>query len=429
MHLLHAEPYFLFLFGLGAVILLVAWLPLALKRLPLSLPIICVLLGFLLQAQNGVKLNLERLFQGPEMERMTEAVVVVALMGTGLRLDRRFGLRRWASTWRLLLLAMPLTIALLTLFGTAGVGWPWPVALLLAAALAPTDPVLAADVQTGPPGRGEEGEVRFGLTSEAGLNDGLAWPFITLALIGINPGPIDWAHWVGVTLLLELAAGALLGWAGGRAMAWLLFHVPRLRLSDTRDGLVAVGITLMAYATALVLHANGFVAVFVCAATIRRSAPEEAFHHAMSEFSEQVERVLVMLVLVVFGWGLGAGLLDGLTWPGALLALALIFVFRPLAAWVSFAGTRLHWQSRALMAFFGIRGIGTLFYLLYGLNRADFPESGAIVAVACFAILVSVVLHGVTSTPLMALADRMLKRHPAGSDILTDFDSETEETA
>ena len=408
---MHFQGYTLLLLGLGGIILLVAWLPLLLSRLPLSLPIICVLIGAGLYPTGLLPLHLESLDGSRTAEHLNEAVVLIALMGAGLKLDRRLGWRRWASTWRLLLIAMPLTIVGVTLACRFGMGLPWSGSLLLGAALAPTDPVLASDVQTGPPGKGEEGEVRFALTSEAGLNDGLAFPFVLLALALADGHPVSWGHWLGIDLAWELVVGGLVGWVGGRLMGWTLFHIPRGKLSDTGDGLVAVGVTLIAYATAQALHANGFVAVFVCALAIRRSAPEHDFHHAMSEFSEQIERVLVMLVLVLFGWGAAAGLLASLTWAGALVALSLIAVVRPLSAWLGFLGSSHVWQAKALLAFFGIRGIGTLYYLQYAFTRSTFERHDEMGAMASFAILVSILLHGMTSTPLMIQADRLRRRY------------------
>lgn len=176
------DPYILVLTVLGILIALVAWLPLALKRLPLSLPIICIALGaalFLAPQMSDQPLP----FTYPEFtERFTEFVVIIALMGAGLKLDRVFSWRRWDVTWRLLALTMPLSIVAIALIGVWGLGLSLPVALLLGASLAPTDPVLAADVQVGPPKSGQEDKVRFGLTSEAGLNDGLAFPFVNLAI-------------------------------------------------------------------------------------------------------------------------------------------------------------------------------------------------------------------------------------------------------
>jgi len=138
----------------------------------------------------------------------------------------------------------------------------------------------------------------------------------------------------------------------------------------------------------------------------------------MARFSEQVERVLVMLVLVLFGWALGDGLLDALDWGGVGLAAALIFVLRPAAAWIGFLGADLRWQPKALMAFFGIRGIGTLFYLQHAFARGGFGDHDALWAMVGFIVLCSVVLHGVSSTPLMRMAQRKLDERervaPAG---------------
>src|SRR5215207_4912879 len=167
----------------GAVVLLTAWLPMVLKKLPLSLPIACVALGaviFMIPGSPGpVPDPSEHL---KVTQRLTELVVIVALMGAGLKLDRPLSWRSGLLTWRLLAIAMPLTIAALAILGHALLGLGLASALLLGAALAPTDPVLASDVQVGAPGQGKEDAVRFALTSEAGLNDGFAFPFVNLAV-------------------------------------------------------------------------------------------------------------------------------------------------------------------------------------------------------------------------------------------------------
>ncbi|HOZ27851.1 MAG TPA: cation:proton antiporter, partial [Hyphomonadaceae bacterium] len=175
------DPYIVFLLGLGVSVLLVAWLPLALRRIPLSLSIMCVLFGVAVFAVGGLTFDPDPREYDTIVEKLCEAVVIISLMGAGLKLDRPIGLRSWATTWRLLGIAMPLTIAAVALVGYS-LGLSASLALLLGAALAPTDPVLASDVQVGKPGTGEEGEVKFALTSEAGLNDGLAFPFVHLAV-------------------------------------------------------------------------------------------------------------------------------------------------------------------------------------------------------------------------------------------------------
>ena len=169
------NAYVLVLTGFGALVLLTAWLPMVLRQMPLSLPICCVGIGAALSAFPEVVGDVPRPQEHLQVvEKVTELIVIISLMGAGLKLDRVFGWRRWMVTWRLLGIAMPLTILALTALGSALLGLGAATALLLAASLAPTDPVLASDVQVGPPGEGQEDEMRFALTSEAGLNDGLA---------------------------------------------------------------------------------------------------------------------------------------------------------------------------------------------------------------------------------------------------------------
>lgn len=409
-YLMLAMSYPLVLLTIGALLLLGSWLPMLLRRLPLSLPMLCLVAGYGLSFTALVKLPPAPMGGSAAAEKINEIIVVLALMEAGLRIDRRFGWRRWASTWRLLLIAMPLTIAALLLLGHYALGFGWPAALLLAAALAPTDPVLAADVQTGPPGAGDDGETRFALTAEAGLNDGLAFPFILLALL-LEKGGESYGHWLAVDVVGELAIGLLVGLVAGKAVGFLLFKMPAIKLSDTGEGLAAIGATLLCYAATTMLHGNGFVAVFVSAIAIRSTCPQDDFHVTMAEFAAQVERVLVMVILLVLGWGLGSGLLVAITPMGAGVALALIALIRPASAMIGFLGSEESSLSRRLMAFFGIRGIGTLFYLQYAFNRQSFAERDEIWAICGLAIAASVFVHGILSKPAMAHADTTRERH------------------
>lgn len=404
-----AASYPLSLLVIGTLLLLGSWAPMLLRRVPLSLPMLCLVAGYGLSFTDLIRLPAGPLGDGGVAEKINEIIVVLALMEAGLRIDRRFGLRAWASVWRLLLIAMPLTILALMLLGHFALGFGWPAALLLAAALAPTDPVLAADVQTGPPGAGEDGETRFALTAEAGLNDGLAFPFILLALV-LQKGHAGIGHWLWVDLVGELAIGLVVGAMTGRAVGYLLFKLPALKLSDTGEGLAAVGATLLCYAVTMMLHGNGFVAVFVSAIAIRSTRREDEYHAVMADFSAQVERVLVMLILLVLGWGLGSGLLRDITPMGVGVTLVLMLVIRPACALISFIGSGKAHLSRLLMAFFGIRGIGTLYYLQYAFNRQPFAERPQIWAISALAITASVFVHGVLSKPAMAKADTLRER-------------------
>jgi NhaP-type Na+/H+ or K+/H+ antiporter len=408
------ESYIPLLIGGGALILLVAWLPMALKEVPLSLPMICVGLGFGLFHALGGEEPLPLSFP-VATERLTEIIVIVALMGSGLKLDRRLGWRAWGVTWRLMAISMPLSILGIAWIGHAWLGLGLAAALLLGAVLAPTDPVLASDVQVGPPDTGEEDEVRFALTSEAGLNDGLAFPFVNLALalalamtLPPEPGVPRWvAEWLAVDVAWKLLAGGLLGWATGRVLGWLMFHLPnRAQLSRTGDGFVALGVTLLAYGLAEAAHGYGFVAVFVAALALRDAERRHAFHERMHDFAEQTERLLMMVLLMLFGGALAGGLLDALTLEGALGGLAFLFIVRPAAGLLGLLGSPHPMRERAAIAFFGIRGLGSFYYLAYALNRADLGEAAVLWAVVGFTVLVSIMMHGITVTPAMRWLDR-----------------------
>ncbi len=403
------DAYTLVLVGGGAIILLTAWLPMLLRHRPLSLPIFCVLFGAAVFSLPGIGLAPRPLERSGITEHLTELVVIVALMGAGLRIERPLGWRPWSITWRLLGITMPLTIVLIAVAGWAFIGLSASAAVLLAAALAPTDPVLASDVQVGPPRSGVEGDVRFGLTSEAGLNDGLAFPFVYLALAmaadGPAPGAWTW-QWLGVDVLWRIGAGLVIGWLVGRSLSFLVFRLPdRTRLADTRDGFVSLGITLVSYGVTELAHGLGFLAVFVTALQLRRHERLHDYHERLHDFAEQTERLLMMILLVLFGGSIAGGLLAPLSWGGLFLVAFVLLVARPLTGWIGLLGGPKSLKERAVISFFGIRGIGTFYYLAFAANRQDWPEADTLWAIAGACVLTSVVLHGVTATPVMNRLD------------------------
>ena len=409
------SSYIVALVCVGVLILLVAWLPMVLKGLPLSLPIVCVLFGFVLFQIPVLKFP-DPLEYPHATERLSEIIILVALMGAGLKLDRTLGWRSWIITWRLLGLTMPLSIAAIALIGWSVLGLPLAEAVLLGAVLAPTDPVLASDIQVGPPKSGEEDEVRFSLTSEAGLNDGLAFPFVNLAIAlsvaGTAPG--DWTlEWLGVDVVWKLAAGIGMGWLVGKALGVLTFHVPhRAGLAHTGDGFVSLGITLIAYGVTELAHGYGFLAVFIAALALRHEERSHHYHEKLHDFVEQMERLLMMALLVLFGGALARGLLEPLSWTAALAGILILFAVRPVAGFVGLMGTPVPRHEQAVIGFFGIRGLGSFYYLAHALNTAPFGQADVLWAVVGFIVLVSIIVHGTTVTPVMRWVDR--GRKPAG---------------
>lgn len=410
------DPYILILTGGGLLVALVAWLPLALRRLPLSLPIVCIALGAAIFSLPQVPLRPLPLEYPKVVERFTEFVVIIALMGAGLKLDRVFSIRKWSVTWRLLGITMPLSIAAIAVLGTL-MGLSVVAALLLAASLAPTDPVLASDVQVGPPKTGEEDEVRFGLTSEAGLNDGLAFPFVNLSLAlaaAQAAGDGDWfGHWFRESVLWEVSAAAAAGWLIGRLFGWLTFHIPaETKLAQTGDGLIAIAATCVAYGLTEMINAYGFLAVFVTALTIRHAHRTHDFHREMHDITEQVERIAMMVLLLMFGGALVSGLLAPLQWIDIFGALVILLVIRPLAGLIGLIGFPAARSEKLTLAFFGIRGVGSFYYLAHGLNHASLPVGERLWAIIGLVVLLSILLHGLTVTPIMRHLDRSQGRDP-----------------
>jgi NhaP-type Na+/H+ or K+/H+ antiporter len=404
------DSYILTLAFVGAAILGAAVLPLLLAGRPLSFPIVYVALGMAVFALPLRLPTADPLAEGDVVERMTELAVIVSLMGAGLKIDRTIGWASWRTTRRLLVLAMPLTIAGVAILGWWAAGLAPAAALLLGAVLAPTDPVLAADVQVGPPGGEAEDEVRFGLTSEAGLNDGLAFPFTNAAIAMAAAGSAGVGSWLGGwvldDVLLKLGIGLTVGLAGGRAVGAVLFRLPTTRrIAESTEGFVSLATTLLVYGVAELCHGYGFVAVFVAAYVLRHHERDHEYHEVLHASSESIERLVSAALLVLLGGAVVDGALAPLTLRGAALGLAVVLLVRPIAGWLALLRTTMPQSERWALAFFGIRGIGSVYYLAQALNEAEFADADQLWAIVAFVILVSVLVHGVSAAPLMKRVD------------------------
>lgn len=423
-------------FILGLSLLLATLLPHLTRRVALSPPIVLVGVGLaigLLPLAGEVSLQ-------PEDNRelithVAEFTVLVSLMGVGLAIDRMLDLRSWRSwrtwspVWRMLLVAMPLTILGTMLLGWWVAGLAPAVALLLGAVLAPTDPVLASDVQVGEPltedvaeaeaedDVEEDDDIRFSLTAEAGLNDGLAFPFVHLALLLLAGGfgLAEAGTWLGWYLVGKIAVGVAVGLGTGWLLGRQAFHtrVEQLRLADAGEPLLAVAALLTSYGAAELVGGYGFLAVFACAVRLRASDRGNSYHRAMHGVVERLERLMTLLILLVLGMAMTRGLLEHLDWRGVAVALALVLVVRPLAGYLALAvrprdeheDGGLDRGEIAAVAFFGVRGVGSVYYLGYAVTHEHVPDEPWLWSTVAFTIIVSVILHGVTATPTMARLD------------------------
>jgi NhaP-type Na+/H+ or K+/H+ antiporter len=403
----------------GVAALAAALLPRALRRIPATTPLACLILGIALFLAPLPLTAPDPLAFPLWAEYLTEVGVIVSLMGAGLKLDRRVGWKPWASTWRLLAITMPLTIAGAALLGWWMLGLVPAAAVLLGAVLAPTDPVLASEVQVGPPGAamqaGEhpddaEDEVRFALTSEAGLNDALAFPFTNAAVAMAVAGaaPAGWfAQWVAVDVIYRLGVGLVAGIIIGRLLARLVFGAQgELQLAKAGEGFVALAATFLAYGLTELIGGYGFLAVFVAAVTLRRSEHDHEYHEVLHAFADQTERLLMIGLVLLLGGAIAGGVLSALTLRDVVFAALFLCVLRPATAWLALSRRGVSGRERGAIAFFGIRGIGSLYYLAYALNHATFADARTLWAIVALVTAASIVVHGVLVTPIMRSVDR-----------------------
>ena len=354
------------------------------------------------------------------LERLTEAAVVFALFATGLSLDRRLAWREWSTTARLLSLAMPLTIGAITLFGVGVMGLSPAAAVLLGAVLSPTDPVLAGDIGVGPPGEEDEHEPNFSLTSEAGLNDGLAFPFVLLAVLmaeGATAAKV--MEWVATDVFYAILGGVLVGALIGRLAA---ASVKKLRdrglLAPALDGYHAIASTMFIYGAAEAVAVYGFVAVFVGGLAFRRYERDHEANASVHLGAEQAEKLLELASVLMLGSMLSLAGLAAPGWEGWLLAVVLIVAIRPASCVIALLGSKLDQPNeRAFVSWFGVRGIGSLYYLAFAVSLGVLPkgEESVVVWTTVACVVLSIIVHGITAGPsvsrLMARQRREVRRH------------------
>lgn len=400
------DQYLLILTLIGFATFSMAWMPNISKKTGISYSVFYLLAGFLLY----------KLFPGylpdpiPQKNEsltlhLTELVVIISLMGAGLKIDRVFSFRNWKSPIKLIAITMLLCIAVVSLLGYYFLGLGLASAVLLGAVLAPTDPVLASDVQVGPPNDSTESETKFTLTSEAGLNDGVAFPFtwlaVTLGLIAAGQESSLW-NWFAYDMLYRIIVGIVIGYISGKGIGYLVFKLgDKTKLLNTKDGLLGIAITLLVYGSTEMVHGYGFISVFVCAITFRHYEKKHKYHGELHSFTDQIERLIVCILLILFGGTLAMGILKPLTWQMVLFTIIFLLLVRPLAGLLGLSTSALRFKEKLAISFFGIRGMGSIFYLSFGISKFDFEFQDELWAIISLTILISVMIHGFSATLTM----------------------------
>ena len=381
------------------------------SRLPLSYALIYLVVGIFL-GPYGV--HLIQLRPDAEfLERLTEFVVIVSVFGCGLKMNRPLKLWAWNTTARLIGLLMPISILAIAATCHWLLGFSWAAAILLGGILAPTDPVLASEVQLADVK--DKDELRFGLTSEGGLNDALAFPFVYFGIYWLKDSNLDnwFKQWVAVDLLWAIAAGVVMGIVVAKVIVWIDRRVQRWhhKVDDLMEDFIALSTILLTYSLTELVNGYGFLAVFVAGVVVQASYfHDQEKRLAQLEFTERVEKLLEVGTILLLGSLLLIKPIINHAGEALLVAGLLIFVIRPVGVWISMLGSRLPLPILGFFGWFGIRGVGSLYYLCYAFGKGLKGETGEQIAwITYITVIISVILHGITATPLMNWYERHIK--------------------
>ena len=396
------HTYILSLLVIGLLLLAVTLGSGWIKRLPLSYALIYLVVGVLLGSYGFglIKIKPDTQF----LERLTEFVVIISVFGCGLKINRPLKFWAWQSTIRLIGLLMPISILALTLAAHYILGMSWGAAVLLGAILAPTDPVLASEVQLAHVE--DKDELRFALTSEGGLNDSLAFPFVYFGIYGFkDPDWHNWfKSWVAIDLLWAIAAGIVMGIVVAKAVVWIDRTLQKRRQADELlEDFVAISIILLTYSLTELVNGYGFLAVFVAGLVAQRSYfGQHDKRVAQLEFTEQIEKLLEVTAIVILGTILLVEPMLKYAGESLLIAGLLLLIIRPFGVWLSMLGGGLPKTTCSLMGWFGIKGLGSLYYLTYALGKGVTGEVAEEIAWITYTVIVlSVIVHGISAYPLM----------------------------
>ena len=416
----------------GVLLIVIALLGRLLDRLPVSPAMIYLLVGFALGPAALNLLELHPLRELQMLEFLSEAALLVALFTVGIKLRVPVGDWRWSLPLRLATLTMVATILGIALVAWLFLDFSLGLALILGAALAPTDPVLASEVQLRSPE--DRDALRFGLTGEGGLNDGTAFPFVLLALGLLGAGDADFGllRWLTIDVFWSVTMGLAVGFAVGTALATGV-RALRKRFSNAVifDEFLLLGVIAFSYGIALALHTLGFLAVFAAGLALRRADDIHAAAQvevdkppltpSMLSVNEQLERIAEVAIVLLVGVMISTGYWS---WVGLTLAGALFTVIRPLSVWFGLIGMPTAPMQSRLLGWFGIRGIGSFYYAMYAVNYGSdqILSAPAEQLLSCIftVIAASIVVHGVSAAPLMEAYQRRGSRGRARTPTVSD---------
>lgn len=404
------DVYLVNVFVIGSLLLFVTLGSGFISRLPISFALIYLVVGVVMGPYgfNLIQIRPDAKF----LERLTEFVVLVSLFSCGLKMNRALSLDAWRSTIRLIGFLMPISIFAIAAVAHWILKMEWGPAILLGGILAPTDPVLASEVQLAD--TEDHDELRFGLTSEGGLNDALAFPFVYFGIHWLEKGS-NWdswfKDWVAVDLLWAIAAGLVMGIVVARVVVWIDVKLKNFRpVDEVTEDFVAISIILLTYSLTEFVNGYGFMAVFVAGIVAQRSYDNPEKPHDELEFTEQIEKLLEVATILILGSLLRVQAIWDHAREALLVGGLLLFAIRPLGAWISTIGGGYPSATRWLFGWFGVRGVGSIYYLCYAFGHGLKDTLGERIAwITYITIVLSVILHGTSTTPIMNTYNKYIR--------------------
>lgn len=411
----------------GAIMLSMGFLTVVINRLPITSSMFYLAVGIVVGPTGFAFFHFNPLEQSEVLEVLTECAVLISLFAAGVKMPVPFSFKRWRSPLQLAFISMLITVSLVALFGYFVLHLPLGAAVLLGAIIAPTDPVLATDVQVRH--HGDKDQLRFALTCEAGINDGTAFPFVMLGLglLGLHELGDYGSQWFLIDVIWATSAGVAIGVLFGCLLGYLVWYVQKQgqEISILHDFL-GLGLVATVYGLSLLVDAWGFLAVFAAAVALRQTETWLALNQKslkarsalqntsmtneaaitfkpLSEgalvFNEHLERLSELVLIILLG---GTLFIDSWSWQAVGFAAFVFMVARPLSVYLGLWRSGMPMHVRSMSAWFGVRGIGSLYYLMYAIQHG-LPEdlSMQLINVVFITISLSIFIHGISVKPLV----------------------------
>jgi len=401
--------YHIVLLIIGISSLFASFSPILLKKFQISYTIPLLVLGAILYYLNAPLPWPDPVWSVDLTLRFSELVVIISLMVAGLKIGLNYSFKEWINPLRLLGVTMPLFLILVFGISYYLLKFNGPLSLLLAAVLAPTDPALASEIQLDRKQTKSNKNlgVQYNLTAEAGLNDGLAFPFVFLAIMWSKTSALesaDWKEWLSYYVLYKIVVGAVVGIVIGYLYSLITKMLSEQKERRIHQAFVAVSLTLIAYGAAEVISAYGFLSVFFAglfAHYHKHVSNEKSKSEPSLNFISNIEKFLIIFWMIFFGGSIMAGILNYNTLSSVIFCFFLVLIARPILGFMSLWKTGLSYKERFFISSFGIRGIGSVFYLTYAVKHGDFENINSVYAIVALVILISIVLHGLTAKRLL----------------------------